>query len=121
MSDNITNSLDYIGKKVMVKMDRQLGTKHPKFDWEYKLNYGFIPDTMSPDGEELDAYVIGVDEPVETFDGVCVAVIRREDDNDDKLIVVPEDHPEISDQDILDATHFQEQFFKPQVLRGSES
>jgi len=107
---------DYLGKTVTVQIDRPLRSKHPKHDLIYELNYGFIPDTTSPDGEELDAYVIGVDHPIESFQGKCIAVIHRSNDNDDKLVVVPEAY-ELTDEDILRATHFQEQYFNPVILR----
>lgn len=54
------DSKNYIGKIVKVKIDRPLGSKHPKFDMIYPVNYGYIPGTISGDGEELDAYVLGV-------------------------------------------------------------
>jgi inorganic pyrophosphatase len=118
MSGNkYTNAEDYLGKKVKVKMDRPLHSKHPKHGWEYELNYGFVPDTKSPDGEELDAYVIGVDEPVDEFEGICVAIIHRTDDDDDKLIVVTPDQTDISDEDIRSKTHFQEQWFISVIVR----
>ena len=56
----------------------------------YLTNYGYIPNTVSGDGEELDAYVLGVFDPIDNFKGKCIAVVQRLDDNDDKLIVVPE-------------------------------
>ncbi|MBP6924661.1 MAG: inorganic diphosphatase [Candidatus Pacebacteria bacterium] len=114
---DITRSTDFIGKNVIVKIDRPLHSKHPKHGFVYELNYGFIPDTISPDGEELDAYVMGVQEPLETFSGKCIAVIRRINDNDDKLIVVPTDSKEISAEEITRATHFQEQFFQSEIVR----
>ena len=85
----MTYAVDYIGKKIKAKMDRPLGSKHPKHGFLYELNYGFVPDTVSGDGEELDVYVLGVDYPVDEFEGICVAVIHRTDDNDDKLVLVP--------------------------------
>ncbi|MCX6752003.1 MAG: inorganic diphosphatase [Candidatus Nomurabacteria bacterium] len=112
----ITKSTDYLGKIVSVKIDRPLHSKHPKFDWKYELNYGFIPGTMSPDGKELDVYVVGIDQPVDTFNGKCVAVIHRMNDDDDKLIVVPS-QLELSDDEIRVATHFQEKFFKSEIIR----
>lgn len=60
-----TKSIDYLNKEVYVKVDRPLGTRHPKHGFMYMLNYGFIPNTISGDGEELDAYLIGEFEPVE--------------------------------------------------------
>ena len=84
------NSIDYIGKIVNVKIDRPLGTKHPKHDFYYPFNYGYVPNTISGDGEELDCYVLGVFEPIEEYIRKCIAVIHRLNDNDDKLIIVPE-------------------------------
>ena len=104
-------SKDYIGKKVNVIIDRPFGSKHPKHGFIYPVNYGYVPNTVSGDGEELDCYVLGVFEPVEKFDGQCIAVICRTDDNDDKLIVVP-DGKQYSDDAIDALTEFQERFFE---------
>ncbi len=112
-----TSAPDFIGKIIMVTIDRPLGSKHPKFGWGYPINYGFIPDTRSPDGEELDAYVIGIDKPLESFNGVCIAVIHRTNDDDDKLIVVPEDQKDMTDAKIREATDFQEKYFESEILR----
>jgi len=51
-------SAGFLNTKVTVKIDRQLGTKHPKWSFYYPVNYGFIENTKAPDGEELDAYVL---------------------------------------------------------------
>lgn len=101
-------------------MDRPLGSLHPEFGFEYPVNYGFVPETSAPDGEELDAYVLGVSMPLPTFKGRCVAVIHRLDDDDDKLVVVPDGY-EISDDGIRQATHFQEKYFTSQIFRNKES
>ena len=55
---------DYLGKEVNIRIDRQLGSRHPKYGFIYMLNYGFIPNTISGDGEELDAYLLGEVVPV---------------------------------------------------------
>lgn len=49
----------YIGQKVTVTVDRKMGSKHPKWGFIYPNNYGYIPNTVSGDGEELDAYILG--------------------------------------------------------------
>jgi inorganic pyrophosphatase len=113
----MTNSLTFIGQKVNVVIDRPLGSKHPKHDFTYEVNYGYIPNTKSADGEELDAYVLGVDEPITKTRGVCIAVIRRTDDVDDKLIVT-QDGNDFSDAEIEKLTEFQEKWFKHVVLRS---
>lgn len=117
MNQSITNPLDFIGKTVTVTMDRQLGSTHPKHGFEYPVNYGFIEGTESGDGEELDAYVLNITRPLQIFTGVCVAVIHRVDDNDDKLVVIPKD-TRITDEEIRAQTHFQEQWFKSVILRN---
>ena len=107
---------DFIGKIVTVKMDRPLGTKHPKHGFVYPINYGFIPNTISGDGEELDAYVIGPNVPLDTFIGRCVAVIHRTNDNDDKLVVVS-DGQNLSDDMIERITEFQEKWYTHIIIR----
>lgn len=110
------NSTDYIGKIVDVHIDRPLGSKHPKHGFIYPVNYGYIPNTISGDGEELDCYVLGIFEPIEGFSGKCIAVIHRTNDNDDKLIVVPEGI-NYSDDAIRALTEFQERFFESEIKR----
>jgi len=105
----------FIGKEVKVEMDRPLGTKHPKCEIVYEVNYGFIPNTISGDGEELDAYLLGIDKPVTEFEGECIALIHRSNDNDNKLIVVPKGM-KVSKEDIIKQTHFQEKWFKSKII-----
>ena len=101
----------YIGKTVEVKIDRPLGSRHPKHGFIYPVNYGYIPNTISGDGEELDCYVLGVFEALEEFSGRCIAVIHRTNDDDDKLVVTP-DGKEYSDDAINALVEFQERFFE---------
>ena len=109
-------SYNYIGKKVKVKIDRPLNSKHPKHGFVYEVNYGYVPNTISGDGEELDCYVLGVEEPLENFEGECIAVIHRTNDNDDKIIVVPEGKI-YTDEEIRKLTNFQEQYFESEIIR----
>lgn len=109
------NTKDYLNKTVAVKIDRPMGSHHPKHGFIYPINYGFIPDTISGDGEELDAYLLGVFEPVETYTGKVIAIIHRTNDDDDKLIIAPEDKTYTPDQ-IRALTEFQERFFKSEII-----
>ena len=110
------SSYGYIGKKVTVHIDRPLNSKHPKHGFIYQVNYGYIPNTVSGDGEELDCYVLGVNEPLESFEGECIAVIHRTNDDDDKLIIVPIGRS-FSNEEIRKLTYFQEQFFESEIIR----
>ncbi len=109
-------SIKYLNKTVTVKMDRPLGSKHPDWDLIYEVNYGFIPNTISGDGEELDCYVLGVDKPLDSFTGKCIAIIHRTNDNDDKLIIVP-DGMNFTDEEIRNLTNFQEKYFESIIIR----
>ncbi len=107
---------DYLGKNVSIVIDRKLGTKHPKHGFIYMVNYGYVLNTISGDGEELDAYLLGVFEPVDEFIGKVIAVIHRTNDDDDKLVVVPDDR-KYSDDAIRALTEFQEQYFESVIIR----
>ena len=105
----------YLGKEVLVKVDRKLGEKHPNFDFIYPVNYGYIPNTLSEDGEEIDAYILGAFSPLDKLLGVCKAIICRYDDNENKLIVVPRDKNYTIEQ--MEALlEFQERFFKYKII-----
>ena len=106
----------YIGQIVTVKMDRPLGSTHPKHGFVYPVNYGFIPNTKSADGEELDAYVLGQHKPLDEFTGRVVAIIHRTNDDDDKLVVM-ENGRNYTDEQIRVLTEFQEQWFESVIWR----
>ena len=69
---------------------------------------------MAPDGEEQDAYILGVSIPVKTFTGKVLAVIHRFDDVEEKWVVAPE-NVEFSKEEISKAVSFQEQFFQTEI------
>ena len=104
-----------IGKIVTVVVDRPLGSRHPKHkDIVYPVNYGYIPGIIAPDGEEQDAYILGVDEPVAEFQGRVVAIIHRFDDVEEKWVVAPENRS-FTEEEIMAQVAFQEQYFYTQI------
>ena len=105
----------YLGKLVKVKIDRPLGSKHPKHNFIYSLNYGFIPNTIAEDGEEIDVYIIGEFEPLETYEGYVVAIIKRTNDVEDKLVVCKELNKYNKEQ-IRALVEFQEKFFESTII-----
>lgn len=116
MQSGKINTTSYLNQKVDVTIDRPLGSKHLKHDFIYKVNYGYIPNTKSSDGEELDAYVLGIDKPIDKFTGTCIAIIHRTNDEDDKLIVTP-NGVDFSNEEIEKVVDFQEKWFKHVILR----
>jgi len=116
MSETLALAKKYLNKKVTVTVDRPLGSKHPKHGFEYMANYGFIEGVLAPDGEDLDAYYLGVTTPLEKAEGMCIAVVHRTSDDDDKLVVVPEDVT-YTDAEIESAIEFQEKWFDHEIVR----
>jgi inorganic pyrophosphatase len=111
-----SDSRGFLNNIVTVRIDRPLGFKHPHHGFVYPVNYGFVPGTAAPDGEPLDAYVLGICDPVAEFQGRCIAVIHRTDDADDKLIVVA-DGSDYIDEQIRASTDFVERNFESVIIR----
>ena len=101
-------SIQWLGKQVHVEVDRPVGYLHG--DILYPINYGYIPGTMAGDGEEQDAYILGIAEPLAAFDGRVIGIVRRHNDCEDKLVVSPEGAQYHQGQ-IAEAVRFQEQYF----------
>ena len=104
--------LDYMGKMVHVVVDRPVGYQHG--DMVYPINYGYIPGLMAGDGQEQDAYILGVSEPIAEFCGQVVGAVRRKNDCEDKLVVAPVGQVYHQGQ-IAEAVHFQEQYFDTSI------
>ena len=104
-----------IGKVVKVTVDRPMGSYHLKHkDMYYPINYGYIEGIMAPDGEEQDAYILGVNNPVKEFTGKVIAIIHRFDDVEEKWVVAPEDVSFLKEE-IEEMVHFQEQYFQSEI------
>lgn len=104
-----------IGQLVRVRVDRPLGSRHPEHrEMVYPVNYGYVEGIYAPDGEEQDVYILGVNEPVETFLGRVIAVIHRENDVEEKWVAAP-DGVSFTKEEILSQVWFQEKFFRVSI------
>jgi inorganic pyrophosphatase len=104
------NIEERLGEKIKIKIDRPMGSKHPKYGFIYPVNYGHIPGVMGRDGKEIDAYLLGVFEPVKEYEGRLIAVIQRYDDKEEEILVVA---PTFYNADQVRAlVEFQERWFK---------
>ena len=102
----------YLGRSVTIGIDRPVGYVHRKGEKTlvYPINYGYIPDVLGGDGEELDVFLLGVDEPVESFTGRVIGIAYRADDVEDKLIMSPEGMQFTAEQ-MAELVHFQEKYY----------
>lgn len=107
----------YLGKTVTVTVDRPIGFHHVTkgIHLHYTVNYGFLPGITGGDGEEQDVYILGAAEPLETFRGKIIGVVRRKDDNEDKFVAAPEGMAFTAEQ-IRKEIHFVEKYFDSAVF-----
>jgi len=108
---------EYLGKKVHIGIDRPIGYIHKKekYSLHYEINYGYIPDVLGGDGEELDVYLLGVDTPAEEYDCVIIGAVRRRDDIEDKLIGAPEG-ASFTKEEITSTIEFQEKYYDSYII-----
>lgn len=108
-------AVNMIGDIVKVTVDRPMGSYHPEYkDMYYPINYGYIEGILAPDGEEQDAYILGIDRAVEEFEGRIIAVIHRYDDAEEKWVVAP-DGKTFTVEEIKAQVAFQEQYFNSEI------
>lgn len=108
---------EIIGKKIHAIIDRKINTKHPRNpNIIYELNYGYVPGIIAGDGAEQDVYVIDETNPIDSFDGVVIAIIVRNDDVETKWICA-KSMIDISDEEIMNKVHFVEQYFDSYIVR----
>lgn len=105
-----------LGDIVTVTVDRPLGSYHPEHkDMYYPINYGYIEGVIAADGEEQDAYILGVDEPVKNFTGEVIGIVHRDDDVETKLVVAPQNSSFTSEQ-IMSRINFTEKYYKSHLI-----
>lgn len=107
----------YLGKKVHIGIDRPIGYIHKKekYSLHYEINYGYIPDVLGGDGEELDVYLMGVDIPVTEYNCVIIGAVRRKNDIEDKLIGAPEGL-RFSKKEMVKSIEFQEKYYDSYII-----
>ena len=106
----------FLGRRLTILVDRPAGSVHPEHpDIRYPINYGYVPGILSADGEEMDAYIYGVSQPLRRFTGTVIAAVHRRDDNEDKLVVAPTGMVAYEPQ-LAEALHFAEQYYDTNLV-----
>ncbi|MBQ7380620.1 MAG: methyltransferase domain-containing protein [Clostridia bacterium] len=106
----------YLGKTVEIGIDRPVGYVHHKGEKTlvYPINYGYIPNVLGGDGEELDVYLLGVKEPIERATCRVIGIAHRENDVEDKLIAAPLGMNFTADE-MREAIEFQEKYYHTSI------
>ncbi len=111
--DDLEKYTKFLGKDVTVEIDRPKGSLHPRFGFTYEVNYGFIPDTQAGDGHEIDAYVLGIENALSEYNGTCIAVVIRHNDDENKLVVGPSGMAPIN---IMEQINFVESYYDTEII-----
>lgn len=103
---------DWAGRRINIEIDRPLGSAHPtEYDIVYKVNYGFVPGTLAPDGHPIDAYVHDGGEPLDRCEATVIAIVRRRNNVEDKLVAVLHSAKPWDTAAITSVVDFQERYF----------
>lgn len=102
----------FLGKTVIAEIDRPVGYVHKKGakTLVYPINYGYLPDVIGGDGEELDVYIIDSTVAEKRTEARVIAIIFRENDCEDKLVAAIDGLPR-SIAEIRRAVDFQEKYY----------
>ncbi|MCC8073121.1 MAG: inorganic pyrophosphatase [Clostridiales bacterium] len=111
MNDEFWNALDELVKQSEIVIDRPKGSAHPRFpDFIYKVDYGYLKDTASMDGDGIDVWV-GTDE--KKIDAViCIVDLMKKDSEIKILIGCTEEEKQIIYQ-----THNETEYMKGILIR----
>ena len=94
-------------------IDRPIGFNHNGII--YTQNYGYIKDLKALENEFQDAYVIGENNPLDSFEGKVIAIINRTNDIEDKIVVCNK-NANFTKDEIKDFVYFQEKHFKVKII-----
>lgn len=91
MNKQFWNLLDRLVSTSEIVIDRPKGSRHPRFpDLIYHVDYGYLKDTTSSDGDGIDVWV-GSDESKDIDAVICIVDILKRDSEIKILIGCTED------------------------------
>lgn len=109
-----------LGKIVTVIVEHTIGENHPLYpDTQYFANYGYVEEVLKQTGEFQNAYIYGVDEPVDSFRGIVIAMIYRKGEDGSQWVVGRQGET-IHHSKIQKLVGFQEQFYDTKFIFADE-
>ncbi|MBQ7992110.1 MAG: GNAT family N-acetyltransferase [Solobacterium sp.] len=110
---------EYLGRTVTVTVDRPYGSFHPHNpNVLYSLNFGYVDELISDDGEFVDAWIYGLYEPAETFRGSVIGIIYHKDGP--SRFIVGRIGETYRKEDVMDAVAFDEQYYDTRFIWASD-
>lgn len=110
----------FFGKEIDVVVDRMMGTAHPNYPQNiYPINYGYVDGILAPDGDFQDVYILGEDKPVTTFHGKIIAIVKRDNDVEEKWVAAPNGKT-FSREQIAEKIDFMERYHKSHICMNEE-
>lgn len=79
------SAIDALISKSEIVIDRPKGTKHPRFEFIYPLDYGYLKATISPDGGGIDVWRGSL--PETECDAVICTVDLLKKDSEIKILI----------------------------------
>lgn len=103
--------LDFLVNDSEIVIDRPKGTAHPKYpDWIYKVDYGYLKNTSSMDGEGIDVWVGSGKRQIDAI--MCIVDQVKRDSEIKILIGCTEEEKQLIYQ-----THNETQYMKGIMIR----
>ena len=110
-NEEFWNALDELVSSSQIIIDRPKGSAHPKYpDFIYRVDYGYLSDTSSMDGAEIDVWVGSGEKKVDAI--VCIVDLMKKDSEIKILIGCTEE-----EKSIVYETHNRTQFMKGILIR----
>ena len=110
-NDAFWNVLDELVSNSEIVIDRPKGSAHPRFpDFIYKVDYGYLKNTASMDGAEIDVWVGSGDRKIDAV--MCIVDLLKRDSEIKILIGCTEE-----EKTEVYRTHNETQYMKGIMIR----
>ncbi len=77
-NEDFWKALDKLVSNSEIVIDRPRGSAHPRFpNFIYKVDYGYLKDTTSMDGEGIDVWVGSGDKKIDAI--MCIIDLKKKD------------------------------------------
>ncbi len=112
VNNEFWNTLDELVHNSEIVIDRPKGTAHPKYpNFIYRVNYGYLKNTASMDGEGIDVWVgTEINKSIDAI--MCIVDVMKKDSEIKILIGCTEE-----EKAIVYETHNETQYMKGILIR----